>query len=268
MSDSPILFLDSGIGGLAYYRYFHARNPAETIIYLADRLNFPYGTKERTGLAAVICSLVEKLHHKFRPKLVVIACNTASVSALDTLRATFRDLPFVGTVPAVKPAVQESRTRRIGVLGTERTIEDPYIARLASRYGQDCTITGLAAPELVEFVEHGISGATALERRRAVLPFIEQFRRCGVDAVVLGCTHFLFLREEFAQAGAPEMRIYDSVAGVARRAELLLEPLGRPESGTPQRSLLLVTGTMPLEGAWLHYAQSFDLELRLLQDIL
>jgi glutamate racemase len=190
--------------------------------------------------------------------LTVLACNTASVSALESLRNSFPDLPLVGTVPAVKPAVEASKTRRIGVLGTARTIADPYIAELAARYGPDCALTAIAAPDLVDFVEHRYDAAGTEERLGAVLPYITEFRRAGVDAIVLGCTHFLFLLDSF-KAAAGDMSIHDSVEGVCRRAEALLdqgEQWAGPADGG-RENILLVTGSLPLEPSWQERAAAF-----------
>lgn len=266
MDNRPVLFLDSGIGGLPYYRYFHSRNPLEPVVYTADRENFPYGTRGREELTALLLSLAGQMIDRFRPKLAVLACNTASVSALAALRAAFPALPFVGTVPALKPAVLESRKRRIGILGTSRTIEDPYIAELAAQYGADCTIQRIAAGELVEFVEHRCAAAGDGEKRRAVEPYIEQFRADGADGVVLGCTHFIFLLDEFRAAAAPDLRVYDSVGGVSLRAEQLLNEGGLRAgegggTGSAAGNILFLTGREP-PGEWRNRAADFGLTLR------
>jgi glutamate racemase len=258
--DRPVLFLDSGIGGLPYYRYFHLRNPLEPVVYTADRENFPYGPKSREELTALLLSLIGQMIDRFRPKLAVVACNTASVSALAALRAAFPALPFVGTVPALKPAVLESRKRRIGVLGTSRTIEDPYITELAAQYGADCGIRGIAADELVEFVECRCAAAGEGEKRRIVEPYIEQFRAAGADGVVLGCTHFIFLLDEFRAAAAPDLKIYDSVGGVSLRAEQLLNE-GKLRSGSSSGNILFLTGKEP-PGEWRQRASDFGLTLQ------
>ncbi|GHV89923.1 hypothetical protein AGMMS50268_04260 [Spirochaetia bacterium] len=223
MDGRPILFLDSGVGGIPYCRHFHQHNGGEGIIYLADRANFPYGKRSREDLIHILRSLIEKLIPPFDPKIIVVACNTATVSTISALRSFFPDLPFVGTVPAVKPAVTESKTGRVVVLGTARTIEDPYIAELAAQYGPHCTLHGIAAPELVEFIEYRYAGADEGEKRKVVLSYLEKFRAAGVDAVVLGCTHFLFLLDEFRREAAPDINIYDSVEGITRRIESLLD---------------------------------------------
>jgi glutamate racemase len=275
MDKRPVLFLDSGIGGLPYCRYFRSRNPAEAVVYAADRANFPYGSRDREELIRLCTSLVSRIVELFNPKLAAVVCNTASVSALEALRERFPGLPFVGTVPAVKPAVLASRKRHIGVLGTGRTIEDPYIAELAARYGPGCTVTGIAAPELVDFVERRYDRADREERLRMAASYIGRFRAAGADSVVLGCTHFLFLLDEFkAAAGGtvPAMGVYDSVEGVSRRIEDLLggaNAVAGDAAGTetPAGGLLLISGSAPAEAVWQKRADAFGLELRRLIDI-
>jgi glutamate racemase len=263
--DRPILFWDSGIGGLPYYGYFHKRNLKEVVVYVADRANFPYGTKTKDELIRLLLELSSRLIACFSPKLAVMACNTASVSALPVLREAFPDLLWVGTVPAIKPAVIESASRCIGVLGTDRTIEDPYIAELASQYGADAGIIGIAAPDLVEFVEHKYADATEREKQEAVLPYIKQFRNAGVDAVVLGCTHFLLLLDMFRKAAAPDIRIYDSIKGVSYRVETLLDEHSlRAKNWGKTENLLVLTGSFLAESIWRQRATTFGLRLCLL----
>jgi glutamate racemase len=260
--DQPLVFLDSGIGSLPYVRFFRSRNPSEKVICLADRAGFPYGPRPKEALCALLFSLTEKLLSVYDPKLLVLSCNTASVSALGFLRERFPFLSIVGTVPAVKPAVLASKTRQVGILGTTRTMADPCIARLAARYGPDCAILGEAAPALVEFVEHRYAAAKGEERLAAVMPWIEKFRAAGADSVVLGCTHFLHLLEEFRKAGGKDIGIYDSVEGVSRRVEGLLNEAGlrRKGDGAPP-PVLAVTGDNPLESYWNEMASLFGFKL-------
>jgi glutamate racemase len=285
MDRRPILFLDSGIGGIPYCRHFHLRNPGEPVVYAGDRAFFPYGKREQQEVAALVKDLVGKICTVTEPKIAVIACNTASVSALPVLREAFPRLPFVGTVPAVKPAVLESRSGLVGVLGTGRTIEDPYIAGLAAKYGSGCRIRGIAAPELVEFIERRYSRAREDEKREIVLTYINKFRAAGVDAIVLGCTHFLFLLDEFRREAGPDIRVYDSLAGVSRRVEHLLDMDGKklraPADGTqaaagkntpdraaePGDNLFVVTGDAELEPSWSHWADYLGFRLSRLGDL-
>jgi glutamate racemase len=272
MDNRPLFFLDSGIGGLVYYEHFRKLNPDEKVVYVADREHFPYGSRDRGEVIAILIDLVDTLIRRFSPKLGVLACNTASVSAQAVLREFFPDLPLVGTVPAVKPAVAASKKRHIGVLGTSRTIDAPYIGDLVSRYGKDCTITGIAAPELVTLVENHLAGATAEERLAAVTPYIEQFRAAGADAVVLGCTHFLFLLDEFKAVAGEDISIHDSIAGVCLRAGALLNQrklMAEPSSGdSPENqgmNILAVTGPEELEPVWQTRADAFGLSLMRLE---
>jgi glutamate racemase len=173
--------------------------------------------------------------------------------------------------------VNASRKRSIGVLGTSRTIDDPYIKELAGQSGPDCRLTGIAAPDLVSFVEQGGDSAGIEEQRRQVEPYVAEFRKAGADAVVLGCTHFVFLRDAFeaaSQTGEPgeSIRIFDSVEGVVGRAESLLEenglcaellPVSREvlsDGGRP--NLLVLTGDGPPEERWRQRAEAAGLLLR------
>jgi glutamate racemase len=264
MEKHPILFLDSGIGGIPYCRYFHQRNPDQGIVYLADRLHFPYGKWEQKELAEVLIRLVEQVVQSINPKIVVIACNTASIAALAPLREHFPSLNFVGTVPAVKPAALESKTGKIGVLGTELTISQPYIRDLAAQYG-DNKIIGIAAPELVEFVEEYLDFAIPEEKTEIARYYLDQFRSAGADTVVLGCTHFLFLEEEFRQAAAPDIAIFESVKGISQRIETLLAetfPSEKPE--TSAQNLLILTGSADPEPSWEEWAVRLGFNLSLL----
>jgi glutamate racemase len=275
MDTRPILFLDSGIGGIPYCRRFLLRNPGEPVIYAADRAFFPYGKREQEELALIVTDLVKKIRAVMDPKIAVIACNTATVSALPVLRKTFPDLPFVGTVPAVKPAVMESRSGVVGVLGTERTIADPYIADLAEKYGKNCRIRGIAAPELVDFIEYRYGRADEDEKRELVLTYINKFRAAGVDAIVLGCTHFLFLLDEFRREAGPDIGIYDSLEGISRRVEQLLdkdEKKLRAGKGGPgvknAAGLFLITGSAEPEPSWSYWADHLGFRLSRLGDLL
>ena len=266
--DRPVLFLDSGIGGLPYARHFLRHNPGERVVYAADRANFPYGPKDRAVLERLLVALIARLAAAFDPKLAVVACNAASVSALAALRREFPRLPWVGTVPAVKPAIEASRARHIGVLGTRRTVDDPYIGELAARFGADCAVSRVAAPDLVNFVENGGDTAPPGEQRRVVEPYVEEFRRRGVDGIVLGCTHFLFLLDCFTAVAGDGIGIYHSVEGVSRRAAALLDAegirAGRSSPG-PERGFLVLTGTDAPEVRWEARAEEFGLDLYLLE---
>lgn len=262
----PVLFMDSGLGGLPYCRSFSQLLPEEAVLYLADRAFFPYGPKRREQLSERLVTLVGRLRSTFNPKLVVIACNSASVSALDTLRNTFTDLPFVGTVPAIKPAVEKSQTRRIGIIATERTIKDPYTMTLIKRYGPDCKLVGMEAPDLVDFVEQRFYHAEDSEKQQIVDPYVRKFREKGVDSIVLGCTHYLFLTDYFVKAARDDIHIFDSLDGVAHRIQAVLQDHGLTttdreagSSNMKRKGRLLLTGSEEIAPIWSVIAADFNL---------
>jgi glutamate racemase len=260
----PVLFLDSGIGGIPYCRYFHERNPDQSIVYLADRLHFPYGGREKKELAAVLIKLTEQIIQIVNPCIIVLACNTATLAALAQLREHFPALSFVGTVPAVKPAALASTTGKIGVLGTELTINQSYIRELAAQYG-NVEIVGVAAPELVEFVESRLDSATPEEIQEIVQRYMNHFRATDVDSVVLGCTHFLFLEEDFRREAAPGITVFESVKGIALRIEALLaESSAREENAPGAPNRLLLTGAAAPEPSWAVWAERLGFSLALL----
>jgi glutamate racemase len=174
---APILFFDSGVGGLSVLAPTRALIPTAPIVYAADSAGFPYGTKTEAELAARVPALLGRLVERFRPRLAVIACNTASTIALDHVRAAL-DLPVVGTVPAIKPAAEHSKTRVIGVLGTEATVRQPYVDDLAARFAADCTVLRHGSAELVALAEAKLAGEAVdpAAVRAAVAPLLAQPR--------------------------------------------------------------------------------------------
>ncbi|MCL2245192.1 MAG: glutamate racemase [Treponema sp.] len=273
MNNRPVIFIDSGIGGIPYCRAFAGRNPHEAVCYLADRENYPYGPHGKDDLISILIALTEKLINFTDPKIVVLACNSATVSAVAALRQVFPQLPFVGTVPAIKPAVNASVNRKIGVLGTERTIGDSYNQSLAANSGFPVDVFGVAAPELVDFVEHRFEKADDNEKTEIVRKYLEIFRNEGVDTLVLGCTHFLHLIDIFRQEAGVSIKVFDSLEGITKRIEYLLDKDNGElrackdmPSGTAFRWLLL-TGKEPADSLWKKRANALGFKLSLLNDL-
>jgi glutamate racemase len=273
MKNNPIIFIDSGIGGIPYCRDFLKRNPQETVFYLADRENFPYGPRSKEELIFLLAAHIEKLK-PINPKIFVLACNTASVAALSYLRQNFPQFVFVGTVPAVKPAANACRSGRIGVLGSSRTIEDIRSMNIEgeneSSCKNRCEISGIAAPELVDFVERRFEKASGGEKTEIVKKYISLFRAENVDTLVLGCTHFLYLLEEFRREASPFIKVFDSLDGITKRIEYLLDENNgtlRAEKGIRPEYCLLLTGTQPADILWQERAAMLGFKLRLLKDI-
>ena len=243
--DAPLLFFDSGVGGLSVLGPTRALLPNAAIVYAADNAGFPYGTKSEEELAARVPALLGRMVERFRPRLAVIACNTASTIALDHVRAAL-DIPVVGTVPAIKPAAEISKTRVIGVLGTEATVRQPYVDDLASRFAADCTLIRHGSPELVALAEAKLAGEridpAAIDD--ALRPMLQAARAEEMDVVVLACTHFPLLHEELSQA-LDGIALVDGGPGIARRIAFLTEGQAWPDQPPP--GIALFTGEAPAE---------------------
>jgi glutamate racemase len=269
MTPDPVAFLDSGVGGLPYLAHTRARAPLERYVYVADRANFPYGEKDSRLIVEASISVTERLIEREHPRLVVVACNTISVVALAALRARF-SLPFVGVVPAVKPAAALSKKRRVGVLATRQTVEGEYLRRLIETHAADCSVVSLPAAGLVEFVEEEMFRASPTQRMEKVRREVERFRDERIDALVLGCTHFLHLEEEFRDLlGREGITLVDSRDGVTRQVRRLIAAAApgtvraQTAPGVPAdgESLLYVTGPVPLEERYSWFADRYHLRM-------
>ena len=230
----PVLFFDSGVGGLSVLAPARALLPSMPVVYAADSAGFPYGTKSESEIAARVPALLGRLVERFRPRLIVIACNTASTIALAAVREAL-DLPVVGTVPAIRPAALLSTTRTIGVLGTEATVRQPYVDDLTARFASDCTVLRHGSAELVELAEAKLRGeATEPARYAAILHGL--FGQPGgeaIDTIVNACTHFPLVAEELAAAAPRAVRFVDGGPGIARRIAGLTEGQDWPAAPAP-----------------------------------
>jgi glutamate racemase len=263
----PIVIFDSGIGGLSYLEPARAALPGEAFVYLADRAGFPYGTKEDEEVRRIVLSLVARIARAYDPKAVVIACNTASQAALDAARRANPGLPIVGTVPAVKPAAERTRSGTIGVMATEGAVENPYLDSLIARHAKGVNVLREAAQGLVTFVERRGATASPEERREAVRPYVRSLVERGADEIVLACTHFLHLREAIADVAGPGVEIVDSRAGVVERLRQVLAERGLVDhegrdgaKGASEASgIFLLSGETPFEPEYFLLAQAFRL---------
>ncbi len=232
--DAPLLFFDSGVGGLSILSPARALLPTAPIVYAADSAGFPYGTKSDSELAARVPALLGRLVERYRPRIAIIACNTASTIALSAVRAAL-DIPVVGTVPAIKPAALQSRTRVIGVLGTDATVRQPYVDRLAAEHGADCTILRHGSAALVTLAEaklHGKPVDPAIARD-ALAGLLDQPGGDRMDIVVLACTHFPLVLAELEAASPRPLRFLDGGAGIARRIAWLTQGQAWPQAPAP-----------------------------------
>jgi glutamate racemase len=248
--NSPLLFFDSGVGGLSVLEPTRKLIPNAPIVYVADSAGFPYGKKSDAELASRVPALLGRLVERFHPRVAVIACNTASTIALDHARSAL-DLPIVGTVPAIKPAAEMSKSRVIGVLGTEATVRQPYVDDLAARFASDCIIIRHGSPELVELAEAKLAGDEIAvdEVRAAAQPMFHAPDGDSIDTVVLACTHFPLLADELRQA-FPSVSYVDGGPGIARRIAYLTREQRWPQSPVDGIAVFTSTGThRPLEAS-------------------
>jgi len=221
---APLLLFDSGVGGLSVLAEVRALLPDAPVIYAADNGGLPYGPKTEAEVAARVCGLLGRMAERYHPRLICIACNTASTIALGMVRDVL-EIPIVGTVPAIKPAAEQTRSGTIGLLGTAATIRQPYVDRLEAEFAQGKVLLRAAAPELVGAAEAKLRGEAVDPAiyLRAANALRDQPRGEEIDTVVLACTHFPLVEAELAGAFGPGVAFVHGAAGIARRIARLTE---------------------------------------------
>jgi glutamate racemase len=257
-STPTILVFDSGLGGLTVYREIVAVRPDARLIYLADDAAFPYGRWRDDALVPRIVSVVGDAIAQTQPDLVVVACNTASTIALPALRESFA-VPFVGTVPAIKPACAASLSKRVSVLGTEATVGREYTRALIREFGNGADVTLVGSAKLAGFAEAELLGEPADDEaiRAEIAPcFVDEDGR-RTDIVVLACTHYPLLLARFETLAPWPVTYVDPAPAIARRVcDLLGGPggnkLGVREPGhenAGQAAHMIFTSGAPLSPA-------------------
>ena len=228
-----ILVFDSGVGGLTVFRELVKARPDAFYVYIADDAFFPYAQRGEEELIGRVVPLMEKSIATYAPDLVAIACNTASTLVLPHLRARFC-VPFVGTVPAVKPACSASRSRLVSVLGTEATVQREYTRGLIRDFGQGCDVTLVGAVHLAGFAEMALRGEAidddAIAREIAPCFVANAGRR--TDTIVLACTHYPLLIDRLLQLAPWRVDWVDPAPAIARRMiDLIGPPTGNAAGG-------------------------------------
>lgn len=220
MNNYPIGILDSGVGGLTVLAAITQELPHESIIYVGDSANTPYGVKSEEEIYIRAKQLVEFLITR-KVKLIVIACNTITVSCLDKLRIDYPDIPLIGTVPVVKTASTVSKSKRIGILSTTGTAKSEYQKKLIEEFAGECTVFNHGNDALVPLLE---AGEEASEEMDSVLKkALHTFQEEKVDTLVLGCTHFPFLEKKMSDILGPQVQLLDSGGAVARQVRRVLQ---------------------------------------------
>ncbi|MFN0193898.1 MAG: glutamate racemase [Aestuariivirga sp.] len=245
MSTNPrILIFDSGMGGLTVARAVRAQLPDASLIYAADNAAFPYGAWGEPELVKRIVLVMGELIAMTSPDIVVVACNTASTLALTALREAFK-VPFVGTVPAIKPAAAQTKSGVIGVLATPGTASREYTHALIHTYAFHCKVFLHGAKRLAEIAEQKLKGhpPDPEELRAEIAPVFRKRDGQQTDVVVLGCTHYPLLIEDIRKVAPWEVSYIDPAPAIARRAADVLDetPLQGPVEGTPPPNSVILT---------------------------
>lgn len=230
--NAPVGVFDSGVGGLSVLREIRLRLPRESLLYLADSGHVPYGEKSPEFIRERCRSIAEFLLGQ-GAKALVLACNTATAAGIAELRERYPQIPLVGMEPAVKPAARATRSGVVGVLATTGTLKSARFAALLDRFASDVRVVTQPCPGLVECIEAGELQAPAT---RALLEtFVQPLLAQGCDTLILGCTHYPFLRPLLAEMVPPGITLVDTGAAVARQLEAVLtarNQLADSEPGT------------------------------------
>jgi glutamate racemase len=245
MPASTILVFDSGLGGLTVYREVTAARPDARFIYVGDDAGFPYGLLSETELVARVLALMGELIDRHRPDLIVIACNTASTLVLPQLRSRF-SLPFVGTVPAIKPACAASVSKRVSVLGTQATVNREYTKALIRQFANGSEVRLVGSVRLAGFAEAELHGDPAPDHAivAEIAPCFLEDGGARTDTVVLACTHYPLLLERLLRLAPWPVTFIDPAPAIARRVVELLGPaVPGPQPAPPQ--LRLTSGRSP-----------------------
>lgn len=223
-ASSPILLFDSGVGGLTVLAELRKLLPDAPVIYAADMAGLPYGSKSEAEIAARVAGLLGRMAERYHPRLICIACNTASTIALGMVRDVL-EIPIVGTVPAIKPAAELTKTGVVGLLGTEATVRQAYVDDLERQFMGTGQLLRYGANGLVPLAEAKLRGEAISvdDVANEVKGLVLQPHGGSIDTVILACTHFPLLHDELREAFGDGVQFIDGSAGIARRVAFLTE---------------------------------------------
>ena len=219
MRDRPIGIFDSGVGGLTIYKEIHKLLPHESIIYLADSKNAPYGEKSKQEIIDISVKNTEFLLSK-GCKIIVVACNTASTNAVHYLRDNY-SVPFIRVQPAIKPAALNSRTKVVGILATKGTLKSDLLLETSQRFAQGVEVVEQVGEGLVSLIEKGQMHSTEMDSllENHLRPMLKK----KIDYLVLGCTHYPFLTPQIKSLVGDKVSVLDSGEAIARQTKVILK---------------------------------------------
>ncbi len=237
-STSPIGIFDSGIGGLTVLKAVRSLLPYENIIYFSDTIHLPYGDKPMEEILAYSKGITQFLLDN-KCKIIVVACNTASAAALKQLRESYPDVMFVGMEPAVKPAAEQTRTGTVGVLATSATFQGELYNSVVERFAKDVEVIRQPCPGLVQQIEAGKLNTHDTEGM--LRAWIEPMLKKNIDTLVLGCTHYPFVKSLIEKISGPGVRVIDPAPAVAKQVAKILEEKRLKHDGTKQGEISYYT---------------------------
>jgi glutamate racemase len=221
--NNPLGIFDSGLGGLSVLKEIRAILPNESILYFADQGRVPYGPRPKEEIEKFSDEITRFLL-EHGAKVIVVACNTASAAALESLRQTFSHIPFVGMEPAIKPAAEKTRTGAIGVIATQATFESERFARVVDRFAKGVRVLAQPSPDLVIQVEQGEFDTP--RTREMLHHYLDPLLADGIDSIVLGCTHYSFLAKAIGEVVGDTVEIIDPAPAVAKQVKRVLDQHG------------------------------------------
>lgn len=219
MNNAPIGIFDSGSGGLSIYQSISSLLPHESIVYLGDHIHLPYGDKSTDFIKKRVVECLKFLISQ-KVKLIVVACNTATVAGIDYFRTILPDIPIVGVVPVVKTAAEISKTKHFVVLSTKFTSKSDYQKELIKKWAPDCTVYSIGSSQLVSLIEKGLLCGSEIEHELKII--FHTLKAGSFDIVVLGCTHYPFVKPALRAIVGNAVDIIDSGGAVARQVQRIL----------------------------------------------
>ncbi len=216
----PIGIFDSGIGGISVMSHIQSLLPDESLAYVADSLHAPYGLKSHHEILLRSKVIIDYLINTKSAKIIVVACNTATASAIKELREIYQ-IPIIGMEPAIRPATKSTKCKRVGILATNGTLESAKFSALLETYSGDIKFYTQPCPGLVELIEQG--HINNLPTKNLIQKYLNPFIKAEVDTIVLGCTHYVFIRNIIENIMGPEVQIIDTGLAVAKQVKSELE---------------------------------------------
>ena len=240
-SKQPIGVFDSGVGGTSILKELIKMLPQENFIYLSDSINAPYGEKSKTEIIKLSHKNTQLLIDKFNAKLIVVACNTATTNAIAELRKSYT-VPFIGIEPAIKPAALQSRTKFIGVLATKGTLSSELFEKTSRTLKNEINLIEVEGKHIVEAVENGETSSKGFKVR--LKSQVELFKNSQIDYLVLGCTHYPYIKPILENL-LPKVKIIDSGFAVAKQTKKILEDLGLTDSNSIKKQDIKIYTNKP-----------------------